>query len=348
MKGQAEMNMDKGERNRFQLTHSDGDPSGDASGRNPQARPPDHELELLDAYSRAVIHVVDTVSPAVISVTGAARTGGSGSGFLISPDGYAVTNSHVAAGRRRLVAETGEGDRVDAELVGDDPATDLALLRLASSDLPCADIGDSTSLRVGQLIIAMGSPLGLHSTVSTGIVSALGRSMRGQDGRMIENVVQHSAPINPGNSGGPLVDSRGRVVGVNTAIVAWAQGLGFAVPGSTARWVISEILGHGRVRRRQLGIMATTVPLPRSLVRQLDLLSDRAVGVIQVSAGSPADAAGLEPEDIIVALHGRVITGVDDLHRLLAQIPLDEPLAVTVIRDHDRLDVEIRAAEGSA
>jgi S1-C subfamily serine protease len=213
--------------------HAEGGPGG-GSGIPQPSRPPADDADLLDAYSRAVVHVVETVSPAVISVSGVrGERGGSGSGFLITPDGYALTNSHVVDGRPRLVAETADGDRVDAQVVGDDPATDLALLRLASNDLPYAPMGDSTTLRVGQLIIAMGSPLGLQTTVSTGVVSAVGRSMRGQDGRLIENVVQHSAPINPGNSGGPLVDSRGRVVGVNTAIVAWAQGLGFAaaIPG---------------------------------------------------------------------------------------------------------------------
>lgn len=307
------------------------------------ARPPADDAELLDAYSQAVINVVETVSPAVISVSGGGgeRRGGSGSGFLITPDGYALTNSHVVDGRQRLAAETSDGDRVVVELVGDDPATDLALLRLAASELPYAEMGDSTALRVGQLIIAMGSPLGLHSTVSTGVVSALGRSMRGRDGRLIENVVQHSAPINPGNSGGPLIDSRGRVVGVNTAIVAGAQGLGFAVPSSTSRWVLTELLAHGRVRRRQLGIVATTIPLPRGLVRQLDLLSEHAAQVVDVVEGSPADRAGIAPRDIIVALHGRLVTGVDDIHRLLTQFPLDEQLGVTVVRGNHRLELEI-------
>jgi len=302
---------------------------------------------LLDAYSRAVVNVVELISPAVISVTGqAARRGaGSGSGFLIAPDGYALTNSHVAAGRSRLVAETGDGDQIDAELVGDDPATDLALLRLASNDLPYVELGDSSAVRVGQLVIAMGSPLGLHATVSTGVASALGRSMRGHDGRLIENVVQHSAPINPGNSGGPLVDSRGRVIGINTAIIHGAQGLGFAVPGNTARWVVGEVLAHGRVRRRQLGITATTSVLPRALVRELDLLADRAAEVVDVAARSPADVAGIRPGDAIVALQGRVVTGVDDIHRLLTLFPLDEPLTATVVRGDHLRDLQLQPVD---
>jgi S1-C subfamily serine protease len=305
--------------------------------------PPVDETDLLDAYSRAVVSVVDASSPAVISVFGPRNEqhGGGGSGFLITPDGYAVTNSHVVDGRSRLSAETNDGDQLDATVVGDDPSTDLALLRLAAQGLPYVELGDSAALRVGQLIIAMGSPLGLQATVSSGVVSALGRSMRGRDGRLIENVIQHSAPINPGNSGGPLVDTRGRVVGINTAIIAGAQGLGFAIPGNAAKWVVTEILGHGRVRRRQMGIAATTVPLPRLLVRELDLFTDHAVQVMQVAPESPAEAAGIRAEDLIVAVQGRVVTTVDDVHRLLTQLPLDQPLTVTVIRDEQRVELEI-------
>jgi S1-C subfamily serine protease len=306
-------------------------------------RPPAEDADLLDAYSRAVVQVVDAVSPAVVQVTGlrSERPRGSGTGFLITPDGYAITNSHVVNGREKLAAETAEGDRVQADVVGDDPATDLALLRLASRDLPYAQLGDSSALRVGQLVIAMGYPLGLQATVSTGVVSAVGRGMRGHDGRLIENIVQHSAPINPGNSGGPLVDSRGRVVGVNTAIIAMAQGLGFAVPSMTAQWVVSEILTHRRVRRRYLGITATTVGLPRTLVRELDLLADHAVEVVEVAARSPAEAAGVQSGDMIVALHGRVVTSADDIHRLLTLLPANEPLAVSLIRDRARLEVDV-------
>lgn len=295
--------------------------------------------EVLDAYSQAVIKVVDTVSPAVISVSGEGR--GAGSGFLITPDGFAITNSHVADGRSKLVAETNEGDRVDARVVGDDPATDLALLRLASSDLPHAELGDSGTLRVGQLVIAMGSPLGLHSTVSTGVVSAVGRSMRAQNGRLIENVVQHAAPINPGNSGGPLVDSHCRVVGVNTAIIALAQGLGFAIPSSTVQWVTAELLGYGRVRRRQLGITATVERLPRSVTREFDLLSDFVVRVIDIDPRGVAARSGIEPGDLIIALNDRITTSVDDVHRLLTLIPSDMTLDITVVRGRQKLEVRV-------
>jgi S1-C subfamily serine protease len=314
-------------------------PSGDASR---QQRSDD--ADLLDAYSRAVIGVVEKVSPAVISMSGArGDRGGSGTGFLITPDGYAITNSHVVGGRDRLRAETIEGDRVDVSVVGDDPATDLALVRLAARDLPYAAVGDSAALRVGQLVIAIGSPLGLHATVSTGVVSALGRSMRGQEGRLIENVIQHSAPINPGNSGGPLVDSRGRVVGVNTAIIAGAQGLGFAVPSATAQWVVSEILTNGRVRRRRLGIAATTTALSRAMIRELDLIGDQAVEVIEVERGSAAAGAGLRAGDLIVAVQDRVVTSVDDIHRLLSQLPQEQSLSVTIARNGVKRDLEIHA-----
>jgi S1-C subfamily serine protease len=298
-------------------------------------RPSATDAELLDAYSQAVIHVVETVSPAVISVFGRDNDGrgGAGSGFIVMPDGYAITNSHVIDDRPKLTAETADGDRLRAELVGDDPATDLAVIRLAANSLPYGQLGDSDALRVGQLVIAMGSPLGLQSTVSTGVVSALGRSMRARDGRLIENIVQHAAPINPGNSGGPLVDSRGRIVGINTAIIAMAQGLGFAIPSNTAEWVLQEILAHGRVRRRQLGIVAQVTRLPRALVRELDLLADHGVEVREVVPNGVAHRAGIRPDDVIVALAGRLVTSIDDLHRLLMAVPPDQGFDLTVVRD---------------
>ncbi|MEM7314289.1 MAG: trypsin-like peptidase domain-containing protein, partial [Planctomycetota bacterium] len=223
------------------------------------------DTDLLDAYSRAVVSVVETASPAVVSVSPRTkdRSKGAGSGFFVTDDGLLITNSHVVDGQRSLLITTNEGDRIDAELVGDDPATDLALLRAKASDLPFATFGDSSALRVGQLVIAIGSPLGLQSTVSTGVVSALGRNMRAQDGRLIDNVIQHAAPINPGNSGGPLVDTQAHVVGINTAIIAMAQGLGFAVPGNTAEFVAGELLNHGKVRRRQLGVTARSVQIAK-------------------------------------------------------------------------------------
>lgn len=302
-----------------------------------------NDADLLDAYSRAVIGVVEKVGPAVISVSGRKddARGGMGSGFLLTPDGYALTNSHVVRGRTRLRATTPEGDTLDADLIGDDPPTDLALLRLAARDLPYAELGLSQTLKVGQLVIAMGNPLGFQSTVSTGVVSAVGRAMRGESGRLIEHIVQHTAPLNPGNSGGPLLDSHGRVVGVNTAIIAMAQGLGFAVPSATAQWVVSELLKHGKVRRLSLGISVTVANLPRRVVLEHDLLSDLAVEVVGLSKGGPAHQAGLREGDVIVSVNGRVVTGIDDLHRLLSGVAPAAPLAMSVLRDEGVLELTV-------
>src|SRR6476620_511436 len=313
----------------------------------PVNQPAASEAELLDAYSQAVINVVETVSPAVISVTGRGPDGrgGGGSGFIVTPDGYAITNSHVVDNRPKLEAETAEGDRLRAEIIGDDPATDLAIVRLAASGLPYAQLGDSDALRVGQLVIAMGSPFGFQSTVSTGVVSALGRSMRARDGRLIESIVQQAAPINPGNSGGPLVDSRGLVVGINTAIIAMAQGLGFAIPSNTAEWVLQEILAHGGVRRRQLGIVANVTRLPRAVVRALDLLADQGVEVREVAPRSVADLAGLRPDDVIIALADRLVTSIDDLHRLLMTLPAGQGFELTVIRGERQQTVQVPAKQ---
>ena len=319
--------------------------SDHSSGEPRPAKPaePPTNADLLDAYSQAVIGVVGKVGPAVISVAARPedRERGLGSGFIVSADGLAITNSHVARGRQRLRATTEDGDALDATLVGDDPATDLALLRLAARDLPVAELGDSEALQVGQLVIAMGHPLGFRSTVSTGVVSALGRAMRSEHGRLIESVVQHTAPLNPGNSGGPLVDSRGRVVGINTAIIAMAQGLGFAVPAATARWVLSELLAHGRVRRLSLGIVAAGVDVPRRLARDLDLLADQAVAVAEVVSGGAADRAGLLAGDLIVAAGGRLIGGADDLHRVLSALPAGQQVVLEVVRGHRLLEIAV-------
>jgi S1-C subfamily serine protease len=290
-----------------------------------------------------VIGVVSRVGPAVVSIAtrGEHGQGGQGSGFVITPDGFALTNSHVVRGHDKLRATTEEGDALDAHVVGDDPSTDLALVRLAARDLPHAELGESEALQVGQLVIAMGNPFGFRSTVSTGVVSALGRAMRSQHGRLIENVVQHTAPLNPGNSGGPLVDSRGRVVGVNTAIIALAQGLGFAVPATTARWVAGELLAHGRVRRLSLGITVTIAPIPRRLVRALDLLTDQAIEVVEVLPGGPADAAGVQAGDWIVAAGGRIIDGADDLHRALASLKAEREIALEVVRNERLLEIAV-------
>lgn len=314
-----------------------------AAARGPAKSLPD--TDLLDAYSQAVVAVVEAVGPAVLSLGEAdGGPGGSGSGLVITPDGFVLTNSHVAAGRSRLTATNREGDRLEGRLIGDDPATDLALLRVSATDLPATRLGDSAGLRPGQLVIALGSPLGLHSTISTGVVSAVGRNLRSQEGRLIEGIIQHTAPLNPGNSGGPLVDSRGRTVGINTAMISMAQGLGFAVPIDTAQWVVGELLAHGRVRRPQLGISVAVCAVPRWLAGELDLLNDRAAQVVAVQPGSAADEAGLLPGDLIVAADGRLVAGPDDLHRLLARHPVRRALSLSIVRDERKLERPIHPA----
>jgi S1-C subfamily serine protease len=315
--------------------------TSDSANVNPAALTSPCDANLLDAYSQAVVRVVRQVGPAVVTVTGAEGRGGQGSGFLITPDGFALTNSHVVHSLSQLRVSTEEGDQLAAEVIGDDPATDLALLRVASRDLPCIELDDSAALQVGQLAIAVGNPFGFRSTVSTGVISAVGRAMRSREGRLIENIVQHTAPLNPGNSGGPLVDSRGRVVGVNTAIIAFAQGLGFAVPARTARWVVSELLAHRRVRRLALGIRVHGVDLPRWLARDLDLLGDFAVEVIDVVSGGAAAEAGLAPGDLIVAAAGRVVASPDDLHRVLASLREGQGVALDVVRDQRLCEITV-------
>ena len=314
------------------------DPNQASHLPSPAAR---RDADLLDAYSQAVIGVVGRVGPAVISVSGHPddRERGQGSGFLITPDGFALTNSHVARGRARLRALTEEGDALDARLIGDDPATDLALIRLTARDLPHAALGDSGALQVGQLVIAMGNPFGFRSTVSTGVVSALGRAMRSEQGRLIENIVQHTAPLNPGNSGGPLVDSRGNVIGINTAIIAMAQGLGFAVPATTAQWVVSELLAHGRVRRLSLGVHVGLASIPWKLVRELDLLTDQAIEIVEIIPGGSASIAGLAAGDWIVGAGGSLVSEIDDLHRFLAGLKSEREIVLQVVRNRQLLEI---------
>lgn len=322
------------------------DDSGGAAGpsQSPGAASSPADADLLDAYSRAVIGVVQKVGPAVVSLAGRDGSGGMGSGFVLTPDGYLLTNSHVVRGRTQMMVSTQEGDTLLADVIGDDPSTDLAIVRAAARELPYAELGNSDGLQVGQLVIAMGSPFGFQATVSTGVVSAVGRAMRGEQGRLIENVVQHTAPLNPGNSGGPLVDSRGRVVGINTAIIAMAQGLGFAVPAATAHWIVSELLSHGKVRRLSLGISGSAVPLPRALARSLDLLADMAVEVVSTAPGGPAARAGVQAGDLIVLASGRIVTGIDDLHRLLSGFKAPRSIPLSIVRAGRLIDVTVEPA----
>lgn len=307
----------------------------------------DGDSSALDAYSRTVVGVIDSIGPSVIGVSSGARhpSAGSGSGVIVSPDGLALTNSHVVAQRSALVARTHDGDRLDTAVIGDDPSTDLALLRINARDLPYAQLETTRAPIPGQLAIALGSPFGLHSTVTAGIVSAVGRSLRGRDGRLIDDVIQHTAPINPGNSGGPLLDAHGRVIGINTAIIALAQGLGFAVSSTTVDWVIAEFLQHGRVRRLRLGIAAGVARLPRGLRRELDLLNESAVLVLGVEKGAAADLAGILADDLIVSINGRLVESVDDVHRILSRLESPMNVGVGVVRDERKHDLMINAGK---
>jgi S1-C subfamily serine protease len=314
------------------------------------AAPPERDAELLDAYSEAVVSVVDAVGPSVVSVRTNGRAGrrggaGAGSGVIIASDGYVLTNSHVVHGTRDLEVSLTDGRRFAATLIGDDPATDLAVIRVDAPALPAARFGRSARLRVGQLVIAIGNPFGFESTVSAGVVSALGRSLRSTTGRLIDNIIQTDVALNPGNSGGPLVDSRGRVVGINSAVFAMAQGISFAVPVDTATSVVPQLLARGRVSRAYLGFGGQSRPLDRRLARALDLPNPRAVEIVSVEPETPAARAGLQTGDLVVAIGERPVHTVDDVHRLLVASPIGEPMALTVVRGAERHDVTVTPTE---
>ncbi|MGD9906236.1 MAG: S1C family serine protease [Vicinamibacterales bacterium] len=301
------------------------------------------EHDLLDAYSHAVMDAVARVGPAVVKVE--VERGGSGSGFVFAPDGLVLTNSHVVDGARTIHVTTLDGERLTADLVGDDPHTDLAVLRVSAPALRAAPLGDSTRLQPGQLVVAIGNPLGFQHTVTAGVVSALGRSLRARTVRLIENLIQTDAALNPGNSGGPLVTSRGEVVGVNTAVVLGGQGIAFAVPSATAARVISALLRHGRVRRGWLGVAGQDAPVPRRVSRAHRLAADRGLGVTAVSEGSPAARAGIAPGDVIVDFDGVAVTGADDLHRLLTEDRIDRTVSLRVLRGVEDRRVDVVPAE---
>ncbi len=312
--------------------------------------------ELLDAYSRAVVGAVERVAPAVVNIEAYARRGtsggavrrGTGSGFIFAPDGLILTNNHVVSDANRLRVTLADGFQLDADPVGCDPGTDLAVIRVHSSDLPTAVLGNSAQLRTGQLAIAIGNPLGFEASVTAGVISALGRTLRSTSGRLIDNVIQTDAALNPGNSGGPLVDSRGEAIGVNTAIILPAQGLCFAVAIDTARFVVQQLLQHGKIRRAYLGVVGQTVSLPRWAIRKFDLLQEGGVLVSGLEPDSPAAAAGLVEGDVVIGVDDFVVAGIDDLHRVLTEERIGRSVQVDVIRGRQQLDLVAIPAESPA
>ncbi|MCC6994917.1 MAG: trypsin-like peptidase domain-containing protein [Deltaproteobacteria bacterium] len=349
----------------FVLDDAGADP---APGGAPRLALAPDDGALLDAYSRAVIGVAERLSPSVvkIDVVGPQRPprgerrgrqgqgpapgegeqpSGSGSGFVFTPDGFIITNSHVVSGARRLEVSLQDGRRVPGHLVGDDPASDLAVLRVHETDLTVAPLGDSAGLRVGQLVIAIGNPMGFDSTVTAGVVSALGRSLRSKTGRLIDDVIQTDAALNPGNSGGPLVSSAGVVVGVNTAMIRSAQGICFAIGMGTTRHVVTQLIRGGRVRRSFLGLAGQTAPVPRQLARHHGLPRETGVLVLSVDGGGPAARAGLQPGDVLVAWDGRTLAGIDELHRVLTEDAVGRAASVTVLRGKHKLEVTLVPVE---
>jgi S1-C subfamily serine protease len=313
---------------------------------------------ILDAYSQAVTGVVERVGPSVVHIAvfhqGQARTregivpferGGAGSGVIIAPDGYVLTNSHVVQGASRIEVGLEDGRQFPATLVGADVHTDLAVVRVNEGGLPAARFGDSSKLKVGQLVIAIGNPFGFQATVTAGVVSALGRSLRSEKGRLIDDIIQTDAALNPGNSGGPLVNSHGEVIGINTAVIQHAQGICFAIPGNTARWVAGLLIKEGRVRRAHIGIAGQTRPLPRRLVFDLRLAADTGVEIISLVPGSPAAEAGLRPGDVLVAIEEITVADADDLHRYLTRHPEERRATVRILRDGALREVPIRLRE---
>jgi S1-C subfamily serine protease len=319
----------------------------------PAAAPPvPDDGALLDAYSRAVTGAVEKVSPSVVnievhqSVRSRRRAEpqerhGGGSGFIFTPDGLILTNSHVVHDANRIEVTVADGRRFPARTIGDDPATDLAVIQVDGTGLVASTLGDSQALRVGQLVIAIGNPYGFQSTVTAGVVSALGRSLRSYSGRLIEDVIQTDASLNPGNSGGPLVASDGRVVGVNTATILPAQGLCFAIGINTAKFVASRLLRDGRIRRSYIGVSAQTVPIHRRLVRYYDLPKETGVVMLSTEPNSPAQRTGLREGDVIIALEGQPVAGVDDLHRVLSDVRAGVKAELTILRGTEKLTLGI-------
>jgi S1-C subfamily serine protease len=323
------------------------DPEAEVTPQPPRAAPAVDEGEVLDAYSRAVVGVAERVGPAVVSIgrRSSGRPAGAGSGVVFASDGYVLTNAHVAGGAHELELGFTDGATLRGQLIGLDHATDLAVVRANGSAPSHAELGQSATLRVGQLVVAIGNPLGFSSTVSAGVVSALGRSMRSRDGRAMEGIIQSDVALNPGNSGGPLVNSSGRVVGINTAVILGAQGLSFSVPIDTAKWVVGELMSQGRVRRGWLGIAGQNRPLERSVAHNLDLPHASGVEVMGFDERGPAAKSSLRVGDVVVGLDDRDVASVDDIHRALQRWPDARKATLRVVRDRAIALVDLTPAQ---
>lgn len=313
------------------------------------------EEDLMDAYSRAVITAAEKVSPSVVFIEvqqpvrtrrgNAPRmpqeTRGSGSGFIFTPDGFILTNSHVIHDAKKIEVTVSNGSKYQADLIGDDPDTDLAVIRINAPNLVPASLGQAQKIRVGQLVVAIGNPYGFQYSVTAGVVSALGRSLRSRSGRLMDDVIQTDAALNPGNSGGPLVNSRGEVIGVNTAMILPAQGICFATSIDTAKFVASRLIRDGKVSRSYIGLAGQNVPLPRRIVRYYDLAVASGILVISFEGNSPARSAGVREGDIIVGFDDHVTSGIDDLHKLLSEDRIGQKSSLTVIRGTQKLRLEV-------
>lgn len=305
------------------------------------------DLAVLDEYSRTVMAVVERIAPTVVNIEVRARNGrsGSGSGFIIAPDGFILTNSHVVSEALEILVNLADGRECRARLIGDDPDSDLAVIRIDAPRLSHARLADSEKLRAGQLAIAIGNPLGFQATVTAGVISALGRSMHAQSGRLIDNIIQTDAALNPGNSGGPLANSAGEIIGVNTAVIRPAQGICFAIASNTARFIAGWLIKEGRIRRGYIGVAGQTIPLHRRLTRFYHLPQETGVLVASIEKGSAAEPSRVKPDDIIVAMNEEAITSVHDLHKRLVGERIGLPCKLTILRGTEQLTIFVTPTE---
>jgi S1-C subfamily serine protease len=305
------------------------------------------DIALLDEYSRTIVSAVDRVAPSVVNIESRINgsRGGSGSGFIIAPDGFILTNSHVVHGAREIVVNVSDGRESRAHLVGDDPDTDLAVIRIDATQLSHVRLADSETLRVGQIAIAIGNPLGFQASVTAGVISALGRSMHAQSGRLIDNIIQTDAALNPGNSGGPLANSAGEVIGVNTAVIRPAQGICFAIASNTAKFIAGWLIKEGRIRRGYIGVAGQTAPLHRRVARFYHLANESGAMVVSVEKGSPAEQSRIRPDDVIVAFNDQPIASVHDLHKKLVGDRIGTPCKLSVLRGTEQVAIYVTPAE---